>query len=211
KYVFSGIAHDKSREVILNVRYMYDHNGVVQVAASDSRTGQELPMRKESVLGDMSWVDLPPVEQQWAPEPVTIFLVIDVSYSMEGSPLSEAQKAATAFRQKCDLAHMALGLVSFGSSAQVVLDACQDARRIDKAIRKLSVDGTTNMAAGLEKAHKRLRGAEGKKFLVMLTDGIPDDAGAADMRAAECKADDIEIVAIGTSGADVHFLAGLSS
>jgi uncharacterized protein YegL len=212
KYRFSGIAHDPSGAVILNIKYAYDRNGVVKVSAVDQRTGQPLTMTVESLPPDMSWVERPPEEkEQWVPDPVTVYLVIDISGSMSGSPLAEAQRSAVAFREKCDLTHMSIGLVAFGSSARTLLSASQDARQIDRAINGLTIEGSTNMAAGLREARGHLEELEGRKFIVLLTDGHPDDASAALREAQACRDEEIEVIAVGTGGAATSFLSQVSS
>src|SRR5262249_7271984 len=47
KYVFSGIAHDRSGAVTLGITYAYDQNGVVNVSATDQRTRAALAMTVE--------------------------------------------------------------------------------------------------------------------------------------------------------------------
>jgi len=137
--------------------------------------------------------------------------VIDVSGSMSGSPLQEAQRSAIAFREKCDLTHMSVGVVAFGSTARTLVTANQDARKIDKAINDLTIEGSTNMAAGLREAMGHLRQSEGKKFIVLLTDGSPDNSSAALQEAQGCREQGIEVIAVGTGGANVSFLQQIST
>ena len=212
KYTIAGIDHDaKTREAILDIKYAYDANGSVKVSATRHGTGAALPVTRDDVPADMSWVGRPPVEEPWVPEPVTIYLLIDVSGSMSGPPLVEAQRAAGAFRQKCDLSHMSIGLVSFGSDARTELRACQDTRDIDRAVQGLSITGSTNMAAGLRECRGHLSSSQGTKFIVLLTDGYPDDQSAAVSEGQACRAQGIEVIAIGTGAANVSLLSQISS
>jgi molecular chaperone DnaK (HSP70)/uncharacterized protein YegL len=212
KYRFANIAHDPSGAVILNIKYAYDHNGVVKVSAEDQRTGQPLVMTVEALPDDMTWVEgRPDDREKLAPDPVSVYLVIDVSGSMMGAPLAEAQRSAIAFRERCDLTHVSVGLVSFGSSARTRLEASQDARKIDKAVNGLSIEGSTNMAAGLEQARQHLEGAAGQRFIVLLTDGCPDSEPAALNEAGRCRDCQIDVIAVGTGGANVSFLKKVSS
>ncbi len=92
KYVFSGIL-PTSAEVTVDVTMSYDRNGVVQVSAAQRDTGLELEMAVETVPDDLTWLALPPDQGviELAPEPVTVYLLIDTSASMAGAPLFEAQ------------------------------------------------------------------------------------------------------------------------
>ena len=211
KYVFAGIAHDPSGTAVIDVTYTYDHNGVVQVTGTDSRGGA-LVVNVESLPPDMSWVDKPPEEkEEYIPTHITVYLLIDVSASMEGGGLDEAKQAASAFVDRCDLSHMSVGLVTFGDKAETVVPACQDARKLKKGIRKLTTECTTDMTEGLEHTYKKLKRADEPKFIVLLTDGYPNDQSSAIRAAADCHRDDIQIIAIGTSGADVGYLQQLSN
>ncbi len=101
KYVFDGI-EPTGDEVAVDVGLSYDSNGVVQVRATQRDTGRELPMTVEPVPDDLSWLGRPPAAAvESAPEPglIRVFLLIDVSASMTGQPLAEAQTAARVPRQ----------------------------------------------------------------------------------------------------------------
>ncbi len=212
KYVFEGVAHDQSGTAVLDVTYAYDHNGVVQVSGVDRGTGASLSVTVEQVPADMSWVENPPEEkEEFVPAHITIYLLIDVSGSMSGAPLAEAQQAAEAFVQRCDLSHMSVGLISFGDRATTVVPTCQDARALRRGIRDLEIEGGTDMTAGLEHADQELGGAPDPKFIVLMTDGYPNDQRGAAQAAGACHAAGIQVIAIGTSGADVQYLRQLSS
>ena len=116
KYVFEGI-HATNSEVTIDVGLSYDSNGVVQVQAVQRDTAHRLPMTVEPVPDDLSWLGRPPETSAAArpPELIRVFLLIDVSSSMTGQPLVEAQTAAREFLSKCDLTTMEVGLISFST------------------------------------------------------------------------------------------------
>src|SRR6185437_7458580 len=120
KYVFSGI-QETDAEVTVDIRMSYDANGVVQVAATQRDTGHPLTMTVEPVPDDLSWLGLPPVThaEPAAPDFTRVYLLIDVSSSMAGFPLVEAQTAAREFLDRCDFTRIEVGLISF--SDQVAL------------------------------------------------------------------------------------------
>ena len=100
----------------VDVGLSYDSNGVVQVQAIQRDTGHRLPMTIEPVPDDLSWLGRPPdTASAQEPELIRVFLLLDVSSSMTGQPLIEAQTAAREFLSKCDLTTMEVGLISFST------------------------------------------------------------------------------------------------
>ncbi len=212
KYVFSGIQATDA-EVTVDVRMSYDVNGVVQVRAAQRDTNHVLRMRVEPVPADLSWLGRPPAsEPARAPvDPARIYLLIDVSASMAGNPLFEAQAAARAFLDKCDFTTTEVGLVSFSDEVTLQAEATDNARRVQAAIARLEADGTTDLSGALEVARNKLNRLDRTRYIVLLTDGYPDAAGAAVEQAALARGEGIGIVAIGTGEADLDYLRRLSS
>ncbi len=211
KYVFSDISHVKGAIAVLDISYAYDRNGVVMVEATERSTGKVLPVAVEPPPDDMTWAELPPEEEEVVHLHMSVVQAIDVSGSMHGPPLEEAKQAAMAFVKKSDLAHMSVGLVEFGSNARKCIDPIQNARSIEKAIKQLAISGSTNMMDGIVEAHAMLGSAEDPRFIILLTDGYPDDPGGAIRAADAAKADGIDIITIGTGGADEEYLRKLAS
>lgn len=212
RYVADNIPHAASGEAVLSIDYEYDQSTIVQVTGTD-QSGATIPLRKEPVPDDMSWLARPPVTQATHAQHVRVCLAIDVSGSMCGGALDEAKLAARAFLQKMDLASSSVGLVSFGSKAKTHVKAVQDARRLERAIESLSIDGSTKMCAGIREACTVLLqdASDGPKFIVLLTDGGPDSSSKALSAARECEKNGIDIVCIGTDDAEMDFLDRISS
>jgi len=212
KYTFSNITHVKGSVAIIDIEYAYDKNGVVTVTAKERSVRKKLPIHIEPVPDDLTWLELPPkIEEEVIFVHISVVLVIDVSGSMEGSPLAEAKKAAKEFVKKSDLAHMSIGLVEFGSDAKKIIGAVQNAKKINRAIDQLSIYGSTNMRDGIRIAHSILKKAEEPRFIVLLTDGYPDDSAGAERAASEAKSKEIDIITIGTGTADRAYLKRLAS
>lgn len=214
RYVADDVPHASGGEAIVDVTYAYDQSGIVQVAARDRTTGQELATRKEPVPEDMSWVELPPeFGEERLPGRVAVCLCMDVSGSMTGKPLNEAQEAARRFISEMDLSSSSVGIVSFGSEANVNTKATQNAKQLMKAVDSLAISGSTNMSAGIETSHGQLAkcSKDEARFLVLFTDGAPDNKKKTREAARQCHADGVDIVTIGTSGAVREFLAELAS
>ena len=213
KYVFTGIVPSDA-EVTVDVRISYDANGVVQVGAVQRDTGHNLPMSVEPVPDDLSWMGRPPGARDPRAEvgAVTIYLLIDVSASMAGGPLLEAQNAARAFLSRCDFTTTQVGLIAFTDQVTLMTEATDHERRLNAAVARLEADGTTNLTDALAMARERLTNVYHRtRYVVILTDGYPDAPESAVEQAATARSEGIEIVAIGTGAADVDYLRRLSS
>jgi molecular chaperone DnaK (HSP70) len=212
KYVFHRI-EPTAAEVAVDVGLSYDSNGVVQVRAIQRDTGRELPMTMEAVPDDLSWLGRPPAvaESAPAPEPIRVFLLVDVSASMTGPPLEEAQTAAREFLARCDFTTTEVGLISFSTEVALQAAATSNVRRLHAAIQRLDAEGSTNLTDALELARGQLVADDRRRYVVILTDGYPDAAESAVEQAEAARRAGIEIVAIGTGDADRDYLRRLAS
>lgn len=212
KYVFSGI-EPTADEVTIDLKMSYDPNGVVQVQATQRDTGRALAMAVEPVPGDLSWLGRAPVAPTGSagPEPVRVYLLMDVSASMTGFPLIEAQTAAREFLDRCDFTNMEIGLISFSTNVTLQAEATDNARKVQAAIGRLEPDGSTNLTEALELARKKLWAADRTRYIVILTDGYPDAPESAVEQASAARGDGVEIVAIGMGDADRDYLRRLAS
>ena len=212
KYVFSGIQATDA-EVRVDVKMSYDVNGVVQVRAIQRDTGHALKMRVEPVPDDLSWLGLPPSFEGTltTAEPTRIYLLIDVSASMAGTPLVEAHQAARAFLDKCDFTTTEVGLISFSDEVTLQAEATDNIRKVQAALARLEPEGTTNLSDALQLARQRLNRLDRTRYVVLLTDGYPDAAESAVEEAAKARGEGIEIVAIGMGDADLAYLRRLAS
>lgn len=212
KYVISDIPHGGGGVTKLDITYRYDANGLADIEAVVQSSGEALPVSHEQLPDDMSWVDSPPPELTTAVEtqPVEVCLLIDVSGSMSGNPLQEAKSAANAFVDKCEFPRIMVSVVSFETDSHRHCRLSADPKAVQSAIGKLSIGGGTNMSAGLDEAGKTL-GSNGQRFIVLMTDGEPNSQEDAITSANRLKNSGIDIVAIGTSGADRRYLKMLAS
>jgi len=101
---FFGIPPRPAGQSTLRVTFGYDTNGVVEVEAEDVQSGKSLKKRAKEISG---------IEELIAPPqpPVRAVLCLDVSGSMHGRPLREAQRGAIDFVQTL------LGSTSAGGTA----------------------------------------------------------------------------------------------
>ena len=212
KYVISGIKTDVGKETILDIQYEYDINGVVNVTATQRETGSSLNVKKEPVPSDMSWLGLPPdSKSEEVIEEITVMLVIDVSGSMSGRPLSEAKKAAKNLVGELDMRYAEVGVVAFSDEpCTLVLSPSKDLRKIEHAIDTMPTGcGTdepiTQVYSWLNKNDDR------RKFMVILTDGEWIGENEAISSSARCKKAGIEIFAVGIGSANHAFLKKIAT
>jgi molecular chaperone DnaK (HSP70) len=211
KYVFSGPSLRRGSQSIVNVTYAYDENGVVQVSAT-VKDGGPLVLRVEPVPEDMSWLREAPQEAQSAAlRNVTVYLVIDLSGSMDGEPIKEASKAAISFAERLDLQRFSVGILTFADSVNELLRPSRNLWEIKhhlKTLPKLVYGGTSGDS--FRKILSLYNGDE-RCFVVVLTDGEWEHQGRAIKDAEKCKARGIEIIAMGFSNADYEFLKRIAT
>lgn len=139
--------------------------------------------------------------------PVNLALVIDTSGSMEGRAIEDARRAALSL---VDALHDGdrLAVVSFDSRAQVVAPSAvvdADSRaRFHQKIQAMRARGTTDLASGLRLGIEQLARAwsnEGINRVVLLSDGVPNDAEGIEAMARAAGQRGITVTALGL-GAD---------
>lgn len=210
KYTFTGIPH-YSGKTRIEIRYQYDANGIVNIVAYDERSGKQLRLSSIERRGlDISWTDEPPRTQK-AFEEMYIMLCIDTSGSMEGRKLDEAKAGALDFMKHIDLEYSSIGLMTFESRAKRQIKFTKSVKAMKNVVRTLKTGSTTNMAEALQLAHADIVGMKGRRVIVLLTDGLPDSRRDTLSIAKTSKDDGIEIITIGTDGADQVFLKKLAT
>ena len=210
KYCFDGITVLRCKPSMIEIEYTYDANGVVAVNATEVDTGKMLARKIETFPSDVSWMGNPPEEEAHELAQSSVVLLIDVSGSMDGSPLHEAKNAAREFLKKSDMENTLISVVSFGSSGAQLCGLTEDQGNVLSAIHRLYADGSTNMADGLKLAYRELAGKDELRYIVLLTDGYPDHATSAKRIARKICDNGIKLITIGTRGADESFLKKLA-
>jgi molecular chaperone DnaK len=213
KYVLHGVPWVEGGVTVIDVEYRYGVSGTVDVGGRVRATGQALQLTVEPLPPDVPDRFLRPPEESVEAVHVTAYLAFDLSGSMGGEPLREAQRAARSFLHNTDLSHCSLGIIAFADSVKVKLRASQNARAIESAISALKIGevGGTNLADPFEEARRLLAGVDGPRFIITLADGVWADQPRAVRQAQACHADGIESIAIGFGSADRAFLAAIAS
>jgi molecular chaperone DnaK (HSP70) len=207
---FLDIPHNPDGNAIVEVSYEYDRNNLVQVSATEKRTGSTLKYLIEEIKEDLGWLNESPEDSKG---PMSVLIAIDLSGSMSGTPLTKAQEAADGFVNQMDLTRSSIGLIAFADQVQVQLGLCKDAEKIKDGIRSLNIGqvGGGNSAEPFTTTLELLEGKKGVNVLVLLTDGDWNSQTEAIRRAKVCHENNIEIIAIGFGGADHNFLRQVAS
>ncbi len=126
-------------------------------------------------------------------KPFTVVLLIDVSPSTSYK-IEEIQAAAAAFVQQL-LPHDKVMVIEFDSSVHVLTEPTGDRDQINKAIRKTGFgDGTALYEAVEFSLRKRLGKIEGRKAIVLFTDGVDTTSSGASYMSTLEDAEESEAV-----------------
>lgn len=207
---FRNIPGQDGGSVKVNVSYRYDEDGVVVVSASIGAVALPAPEIDRSER-DLSWTEDDP--SRGSVGDLAVVLVIDVSGSMQGSKLAEAKSACVGFVEELERAGCAerVAIISFGSDARTILRMGSSPATQRDAVQALEIEGSTNLAAGLRRAEEVLTAITGRRVVVVLTDGAPDDRSAALAVRDALVVEEVELIARGVAGADEDFLRELAT
>ena len=143
--------------------------------------------------------DLP---QEHSP-PVNLGLVIDTSSSMEGRAIAEARAAARLVLDSMQDGDR-LSVVVFHSTAEVLVPSVVLGRKsraaVVRSIGRMTARGTTDLETGLVKGIeevKRSLRSDGINRIVLLSDGVPNDATSVIAMAQAAGQAGISITALG--------------
>ena len=141
----------------------------------------------------------------------TVYLLLDVSGSMDEPKLRQARDGGIAFAEDAVRKSYMVGVIQFSSEAWLRVVPTRDRRAIERGLSEIGPQESTNMAAAIRLATKRFGPSRGDRAMVLVTDGYPDDVAATSASAEEAKRRGITIIAIGTDDADGLFLRKLAS
>lgn len=220
KYVFPDIPYVDGGKSNIDVTYSYDANGVINVSALQLETNSQLPMHREPVPDDMSWVLKSPKDNQPQSETMVdgeIYIAIDFSGSMCGRPINKAIEAASSFVDQIGTDNFAIGIMGFADRNKIYLQSSKDRGSVDRAISGLRQHFDSdelsygNEADPFRKLYTAYRMNEGLKLAIVLTDGewYPDDEPVE--MARKCNRAGIDTIGIGFGSANESFLREISS
>ena len=104
-----------------------------------------------------------------------IVLVLDVSGSMNGTPLTETKKAATKFINTILKEDASIGIVTYDDSAIMLSDFTTNEAALTAITEFIDDGGGTNIESGLQLANNMLSTSNAeKKIIVLMSDGMPN-------------------------------------
>jgi molecular chaperone DnaK len=214
KYVFTGIRYVENGQAIIDITYKYNENGIIEVGATQADNNHVLKVSKTFEIGDMSWAGRSPKDNVGAiPTEGEIFLIADLSGSMEGAPLAEAKRAMTKFVDDADLDCFKIGIIGVADSVKVYLKPSNDAVKINASIRAIAIGdcGYCNEAHPFDILLSEFSKDCELKYAVVLADGVWEKQKNAVQAAAQCHRNGIAIIGLGFGGADKDFMESISS
>jgi molecular chaperone DnaK len=213
RHVIHDVPHTPGGMTVVDVSYAYDESGTVGVTARARGEQGELRATVEPLPDDVPDRFLRPPEPVEIPQHLTVYLAFDVSGSMSGTPMAKAKDAARSFVKNLDLSSSSVGIIAFSDSVRTKLEATQNGRAIGKAIDDLTSceTGVCNAAHPFDEILRLHSDDGGRRFAVVLADGMWSCQPDAVRRAKVCHGEDIDVVAIGFGGADKAFLADIAS
>ncbi len=107
--------------------------------------------------------------------PLRIAVVLDTSLSMEGDKLKSAIASAVEFLNILEPGDEGLG-VTFSDDVRIPQDLTSNRSELEAAIRKVEAKGGTSLYDAIYKASERLAEFEGRRVLVVLSDGRDEAA-----------------------------------
>ncbi|MCD8180323.1 MAG: VWA domain-containing protein, partial [Firmicutes bacterium] len=130
-----------------------------------------------------------------------IVFVLDVSGSMNGTPIESLKSAVKSFADSMigtdDAKDSKISIVSFSESAAVVCEFTKYKSTLYSAATNLKAGGGTNIEAGLSTAYSMLKNNDAKnKTIVLMSDGCPNrgkEGSSLVVYANDIKADGITI------------------
>ena len=141
----------------------------------------------------------------------TVYLLLDTSSSMaDGQKLEQLKRGALRFFGEAWQRGFAVGAIAFASQAWCLKGATRNFYQFQRRIVSLEAGGRTAMASALRLGIRRLRWRRKTRIMVLITDGQAANPVACLEAAAYARSLGIELIVIGTEGADEPFLRDLN-
>lgn len=215
KYTVTGLQSGQNN--IFSISFLYNQNGIVEVSAKD-KSGRALSVKQEKLSESLSEIinRLKAEREEAKNRKIEALLVVDVSGSMDGSPIEEAQRAIEQFIGSCNPVNTAVGIVRFAERSELVCGLTNNYSELNRAIRKVAVDGKCGYCTDGDNLLKKYsrefsRGNNVIKTVIVLTDGCWDKDRAARHEADLIKQEGVIVYAVGVGDADYAFLKSIAS
>lgn len=174
--VLSQDVHTESLQLNLNPGLYNIHLG--DLANEDLTKDVTLIVNNEDTESKIEYQDTGVVVTDFGTDPRDVVLVLDVSGSMDGTPLSETKQAAVKFVETVlgQSANTRISIVTYSDTAAAVMQAENNIPELRKAVNSLESGGDTNLYTALEQAQSILDGRRADtKMIVVMSDGLPNN------------------------------------
>ena len=142
----------------------------------------------------------------------TVMLCIDVSGSMDGTPVAEAARGALEFVSEAVAAHYQVGVMLWNTDVVALAEPSADGAAASRLLASVTgAYGGTSLLAPLNRCHQILGEHSGDRVVAIFGDG---DLGPRDLvlaKVAQMKADDIRFVTRGLGTVAAREYARVSS
>jgi VWFA-related protein len=215
-WVIRAVAHHREgvtvsdtvilKRVILN--YAVSVNRVILYATARARSGRGkqfvLDLEKDNLVLEEDGVPQEIIDFYVEKRPVTLALILDSSGSMQAA-LGTVHAAASRFVSSLGEEDRAL-VIDFDEKVYLLQDITADKRDLTEAITSTQALGGTALYDALYASYRKLRGIDGRKAIILLTDG-DDTASKFSFKRIldEAKISDLIIypIGLGTSVLDI--------
>ncbi len=215
KYTVTGIEHKSEIKgrTIIKVQYTYDTNGIIKVEARQDNSTSNLTVTREHVPEDISKFSRPPEKIEAKPQNLNLVMAVDVSGSMIGKPLDDAKQAMCDFIEKLDFDYTRAAIMAVSDRTETVCLLSSSKSRCIRAVNSIECGqtGYENETHPFNEIESLLANEEGRKFAIVLADGVWQRQDKAVKAARMCNNSGIETSGIGFGHADEKFLHDISS
>jgi VWFA-related protein len=184
-----------TRKLTINYRELVDRVIVTTSAVDDDRRFVSGLTKEDFSI----WEDEVPqtiLDFSLEGRPITMALLLDTSGSMR-EELSEVQEAAKSFVATLRPEDRAL-VVDFDENVYMLQDVTADQNMLRQAIEGTDAEGGTALYDAIFAAYRKLRPIEGRKAIVLLTDGADTNSRFSYNKVLEwTRTHDVTIYAIG--------------
>ncbi len=215
-YVISGMKKGSSDRIQVN--YLYNSNGIVEVSALDNAGNKLNAERKDCDLTIDEIIAMLKKKEEDAVkamknQAVEVTLAVDVSDSMSGEPIEMAKKEAKKFLKKFQsINNVKISFAAFADQFEYLARHTSDFGKVEQGIdRCWEADvGGANACCPIGSCYRDFS-LEGNRFLIIFTDGCWLHPDTEIKNATEAKKLGIQIYAIGFGTANEDFLNRIST
>lgn len=141
---------------------------------------------------------------------MSICFVLDRSGSMQGAYIASAKQSIKNFANNMD-PDIGASLVSFESTARVDCPLVDSAYMVAAQVEKIHAYGTTNISSGLLRGAEQLSAIDGKKVIILISDGVDGNTAQMPSTLSQLIMDEITVYAIGLPGCDEAYLSKIAT